>query len=124
MKQKDLINLLNRAAASYETPGDLDGDDLSHLVEDLTVAAAHFSNDTELSNLLNRAAAGLETPADLSDSDIASLVEDLTTRATWFVVDRNDEDDKVFAAMHGNKERFSLEAARAAFSGVKRREKE
>lgn len=118
MKQKDLINLLNRAAAGYETPSDLEGDEMRHLIDDLSIAAGHFSGDTELSNLLSRAAAGLETPADLNESDIKSLIEDLVVRAKSFYLDRNDEDDKVFNEMHRNKDRFTIQRAGEAFSNL------
>lgn len=39
MKERDLVNLLNRAAAAIETPNDLNDQERDELVEDLTVAA-------------------------------------------------------------------------------------
>ena len=42
MKTRDLVNLLNRAAAALETPGDLEPGDVEALIEDLTVAAKAF----------------------------------------------------------------------------------
>lgn len=43
MKARDLANLLNRAAAAFETPNDLSEDEKAELVEDLTTAAAELS---------------------------------------------------------------------------------
>lgn len=40
MKQRDLVNLLNRAAAALETPADLTPDDHQQLVQDLIAEAA------------------------------------------------------------------------------------
>jgi hypothetical protein len=37
LKVKEIINLLHRAAAALETPGDLNELDLEELAEDLTV---------------------------------------------------------------------------------------
>lgn len=39
MKTRDLINLLNRAAAAIETPNDLSEVETIELIEDLIVAA-------------------------------------------------------------------------------------
>lgn len=43
MKRKDLVNLLNRAAAAIETPGDIELVELNYLVVDLLVAATKIS---------------------------------------------------------------------------------
>ena len=39
MKNRELVNLLNRAAAALETPQDLTKEDMEQLIEDLIVAA-------------------------------------------------------------------------------------
>jgi hypothetical protein len=46
MEVKELINLLNRAAAGLETPGDLTKLDLDELIEDLTVMANLLEEST------------------------------------------------------------------------------
>ena len=47
MKNRDLVNLLNRAAAALETPKDLQPDEVDFLIEDLTVAAEEFQKEHE-----------------------------------------------------------------------------
>ena len=39
LQTHEMKNLLNRAAAALETPGDLSGNDKKNLIEDLAVAA-------------------------------------------------------------------------------------
>lgn len=47
MSKKDLINLLNRAAAGFETPDDLTEEEKTHLVEDLVVAATMLERPSD-----------------------------------------------------------------------------
>lgn len=42
MKNKELINLLNRAAAALETPADLTDAEKQHVIEDLAIAAQNI----------------------------------------------------------------------------------
>jgi len=51
MKQRDLANLLNRAAAALETPRDLSNLEQDDLVEELTVAAEEAEAETETNDL-------------------------------------------------------------------------
>lgn len=46
MKKRDLVNLLNRAAAFIETPRDLSPIERDELAEDLTVAAKELEEET------------------------------------------------------------------------------
>lgn len=48
MKTKDLVNLLNRAAACIETPGDLTSEEISQVAEDLVEAAKEIEHDEQL----------------------------------------------------------------------------
>jgi hypothetical protein len=45
MKNQDLVNLLNRAAAYLETPGDISKAEVDYLIEDLTVAAKELDDN-------------------------------------------------------------------------------
>lgn len=47
VKKRDLINLLNRAAAALETPNDLTQEEKDFLVEDLVVAAKNLENEKD-----------------------------------------------------------------------------
>jgi len=48
MKRRELVLLLNRAAAALETPNDLTEEEKAHVVEDLAVAAEEFTIGEEL----------------------------------------------------------------------------
>lgn len=47
MKRRDLVNLLNRAAAALETPEDLTETGIALLIEDLCVAARELEDQEE-----------------------------------------------------------------------------
>ncbi len=47
MKNRDLVNLLNRAAAALETPADLTAQDVRDLIADLTTEAAQRAEGGE-----------------------------------------------------------------------------
>lgn len=47
MKIRDLVNLLNRAAAALEDPGALSDRELVDLIEDLTQAAQDLGDETK-----------------------------------------------------------------------------
>jgi hypothetical protein len=46
MKNRDLINLINRAAAAIETPADLTEDEIQDLLDDLDAAALELEDQT------------------------------------------------------------------------------
>jgi hypothetical protein len=46
MKTRDLINLLNRAAAAIETPADLEHNEVLDLLEDLLQLAQKLEQET------------------------------------------------------------------------------
>ena len=54
IKHRELINLLNRAAAAIETPDDLTKRDFSDLVEDLVITAAELELAAKLTHPLRR----------------------------------------------------------------------
>lgn len=45
MKKRDLVNLLNRAAAAIENPADLNHNEVQELLEDLLTAADELKKD-------------------------------------------------------------------------------
>jgi hypothetical protein len=47
MKRKEIINLLNRAAAGLESPLDLNPREYNELIEDLVVTAKHLAEETQ-----------------------------------------------------------------------------
>jgi hypothetical protein len=53
LKTRDLVNLLNRAAAALETPADLTEQEQGELVQDLTAAAEeiHLTRKATLGEL-------------------------------------------------------------------------
>jgi hypothetical protein len=50
MKNRDRINLINRAIAALETPEDLSREDIAHLIEDLDTLAEEYRKDQEHAN--------------------------------------------------------------------------
>ena len=48
MKTKELVNLLNRAAAALETPQDLNPFEIEDLTRDLTITAREIEESYEL----------------------------------------------------------------------------
>jgi hypothetical protein len=46
MKKRDLINLLNRAAAAIETPADLEHNEVQYLLEDLLQLTHKLEQET------------------------------------------------------------------------------
>jgi len=48
MKTKDLVNLLNRAAAALETPKDLNQQEFQDVIDDLTFYANQIAENYEL----------------------------------------------------------------------------
>ena len=47
MKQRDRINLIDRAIAALETPGDLSAEDIYCLLEDLDTLAEEYRKEAE-----------------------------------------------------------------------------
>jgi hypothetical protein len=67
VKNRDTVNLLNRAAAALETPEDLAFDDVEALIEDLTSEAARLSDTQVMCNSASPGPAG--TASERADHD-------------------------------------------------------
>ncbi len=71
MKHRDLHNLLNRAAAAIETPGDITARDRDDLIEDLATAARRPGRGTRPAPRSAWEDDGIQFPRFIAEADAA-----------------------------------------------------
>lgn len=125
MKNRDLVNLLNRAAAAMETPSDLSGHDLVCLIEDLreeadtlgslpkTLGGAVEANGFKVLGYTRYAGETLDNFL----SVVLAVKEDGSEECCWIF---NEQDGGLFWGHYGEKARPSYVERLEKYCGVKR----